>query len=259
VNAFQREQVERLDRWESAADWPMLALALGSIPLLIFESFYPSLFAVLNLVISGVFAAELGARLVIHGPGRKRYAISKWYDFAIVALTLIPVLMPLRALRSVRVLKILKIFRVTAFVERGLHTVKRIWTGTSGRYVMAAAVALILASATGVWFFEGEGGGGINSWGDTIWWTIVTMTTVGYGDISPETGGGKAAAIAVMLAGITIFGIITANLAAWFTESKKEAEEDILAQQVNELTAAVEKLNKQIEMLRTSQVGRDRE
>ena len=91
-----------------------------------FESFYPSLFAVLNWAISGVFAVELGVRLFIHGPGRKRYAVTKWYDFVIVALTLIPVLMPLRALRSVRVLKVLKVLRVAAFVERGLHTLKRL-------------------------------------------------------------------------------------------------------------------------------------
>ena len=169
----------------------MLVLALGSIPLLVFESFYPSLFAVLNWAISGVFAVELGVRLVIHGPGRKRYAASKWYDFAIVALTLIPVLMPLRALRSVRVLKVLKILRLMAFAERGWHTSKRIWAGTSGRYVLAAAVALIAASAVGVWFFEDGGGGDIDSWSDTIWWSIVTMTTVGYGDISPADKRGE--------------------------------------------------------------------
>ena len=224
----------------------MLVLALGSIPLLVFESFYPSLFAVLNWVISGVFAVELAVRLVIHGPGRKRYAVSKWYDFAIVALTLIPVLMPLRALRSVRVLKVLKTLRLVAFGERGWHTAKRIWSGTSGRYVLAAAVALIAASAVGVWFFEDEGGGDIDTWGDTIWWAIVTMTTVGYGDISPQTSGGKAVAIIIMLAGITVFGVITANLAAWFTRSKEEAGRDDLAQQVYELTKAVERLTGQI-------------
>lgn len=236
-----------LARWESAVDWPMLVLALGSIPLLVFESFYPSLFAVLNWTISGVFAVELGVRLVIHGPGRKRYAVSKWYDFAIVVLTLIPVLMPLRALRSVRVLKVLKIFRLLAFTKRGMATAKRIWAGTSGRYVLAAAVALIAASAVGVRFLENDGGGEIDSWGDTIWWSIVTMTTVGYGDISPGTGGGKAVAIVLMLAGITVFGVITANLAAWFTRSKEESEKDDLARRVSELTAAVERLTVQIQ------------
>ena len=251
MSAPQTNQADVLARWEQAADWPMLVLALGSIPLLVFESFYPSLFTVLNWLISEVFAVELGVRLVIHGPGRRRYAVSKWYDFAIVALTLIPVLMPLRALRSVRVLKVLKILRLVAFVERGWHTAKRMWAGTSGRWVLVAAVVLIAAASVGVWFFEDGGGGDIDSLGETVWWAIVTMTTVGYGDISPETGGGKAVAILVMLAGITVFGVITANLAAWFTRSKEEAGKDDLARQVSELTAAIERLTAQIEEART--------
>lgn len=236
---------EALARWESAADWPMLVLALGSIPLLVFESFYPSVFALLNWLISGVFAVELGVRLVLHGPGRSRYAVAKWYDFAIVALTAIPVLMPLRALRSARVLKVLRVLRLAAFAERGWHTARRIWAVTSGRYVLAAAVALITSSAVGVWFFENHGGGDIDSLGESVWWAIVTMTTVGYGDVSPQTGGGKAAAIVLMLAGITVFGVLSANLAAWFTANREESTE-ALAQQVNDLTAAVERLADQI-------------
>ncbi len=225
----------------------MLVLALGSIPLLVFESFYPSLFVLLNWAISGVFAVELGVRLIIHGPGRRRYAVSKWYDFAIVALTLIPLLMPLRALRSVRVLKVLKTLRLLAFAERGWHTAKRLWAGTSGRWVLVAAMVLIATASVGVWFFEDGSGGSIDSLGDTLWWAIVTMTTVGYGDISPETGSGKAIAVVVMLAGITVFGVVTANLAAWFTRSKEEAEKDDLARQVSELATVVERLTAQIE------------
>ncbi len=239
-----------IERWETAVDWPMLVLALGSIPLLVFEgssSWAESLAGPLNWAISGVFAVELGVRLVLHGSGRAGYAVRKWYDFAIVALTLIPVLMPLRALRSVRVLKVLKILKLVAFAERGWYTAKRIWANTSGRWVLAAAIALIAASAVGVWVFEDGGGGGIDSLGETVWWTIVTATTVGYGDISPQTTGGKSVAIVLMLAGITVFGILTTNLAAWFTASKEEPEMEDLAMQVSELVAAVDRLTSQTE------------
>ena len=228
----------------------MLVLAVGSVPLLVFErsaSWVESIAGPLNWAISGVFAVELGVRMVLHGPGRSRYAVTKWYDFAIVALTVIPVLTPLRALRSVRVLKVLKILRLVAFAERGWHTAKRIWAGTSGRYVLAAAIGLIAASSVGVWVFEDGGDGGIDSAGETVWWAIVTMTTVGYGDISPQTSGGKAVAIVLMLAGITVFGVITANLAAWFTASKEQPETEALARQVSELAAAVDRLAAQIE------------
>ncbi len=80
-----------------------------------------------------------------------------------------------------------------------------------------------------------------------VWWTIVTATTVGYGDISPQTTGGKSVAIVLMLAGITVFGILTANLAAWFTASKEEPEMEDLAKSVSELVAAVDRLTAQTE------------
>ena len=178
--------------------------------------------------------------MVLHGPGRGRYAIRKWYDFAIVALTILPALTPLRALRSARALKALKALRIVAFVTRGQNTAKQIWARTSGRHALVAAVGLITASAAGVWFFENDGGG-IDSAGEAVWWTVVTMTTVGYGDISPTTGIGKALAVLVMLAGIAVFGVLTANLAAWFTSTEQQPQRDDLTAQIAELTTAVER------------------
>ena len=75
-----------------------------------------------------------------------------------------------------------------------------------------------------------------------MWWTVVTMTTVGYGDISPTTGIGKALAVLVMLAGIAVFGVLTANLAAWFTSTAEQPQRDDLTAQIAELTTAVERL-----------------
>lgn len=222
----------------------MLTLALGSIPLLVFESFIPTTAALLNWAISGLFAVELGVRLILHGPGRLGYAARKWYDFAIVLLTLIPIFMPLRALRSVRVLKLL---RLLVFAERGIRAGRRIWANTSGRYVMVVACALVASSCAGVWFFENGRASGIDTPGETAWWAIVTMTTVGYGDISPETSGGKTAAAVLMLAGITLFSMLTANLAAFFSTGKQETEREELAEQVKDLAAAVERLSAQIE------------
>ena len=46
---------------------------------------------------------------------------------------------------------------------------------------------------------------------DALWWGVVTMTTVGYGDISPQTAEGRLAAVVLMVLGITLFGMITAT------------------------------------------------
>ena len=55
---------------------------------------------------------------------------------------------------------------------------------------------------------------------DALWWSIVTVTTVGYGDISPATTGGRIVAIAVMLLGIGILGVFTATIASMFIENR---------------------------------------
>lgn len=70
-------------------------------------------------------------------------------------------------------------------------------------------LSIILASSLAITYFEP----GI-SFVNGIWWSIVTLTTVGYGDISPTTGGGRAVAAVIMFFGIGLLGMLSANLAA---------------------------------------------
>ena len=63
--------------------------------------------------------------------------------------------------------------------------------------------------------------------GDAVWWSFTTMTTVGYGDHAPTTGLGRMVAVGLMLSGIALLGVVTANIAAWFIErfEKDDVEE----------------------------------
>lgn len=56
----------------------------------------------------------------------------------------------------------------------------------------------------------------IKSFGDGLWWAITTVTTVGYGDRFPTTSIGRVLAVCLMLVGISLMGVITASVAAWF-------------------------------------------
>ncbi len=60
--------------------------------------------------------------------------------------------------------------------------------------------------------------------GDALWWSVVTATTVGYGDISPTTGEGRVIAVVLMLVGIAVIGAFTATLASLFFEQEKSPE-----------------------------------
>ena len=58
---------------------------------------------------------------------------------------------------------------------------------------------------------------------DALWWALVTMSTVGYGDISPVTGSGKLVAVPLLIGGIAVFGVLTANLATLMVKEQNEA------------------------------------
>ena len=72
----------------------------------------------------------------------------------------------------------------------------------------------------------------ITSFGDALWWACATMTTVGYGDHYPVTGGGRAVGVGLMIAGIALLGAVTATLASWFISSVAEEAADAAADAV---------------------------
>jgi len=62
----------------------------------------------------------------------------------------------------------------------------------------------------------------IKNFGDGLWWAITTVTTVGYGDRYPTTTEGRFLAVALMIMGISLMGVITASVAAWFVKMGQE-------------------------------------
>ena len=61
-------------------------------------------------------------------------------------------------------------------------------------------------------------GSNIKNFGDGLWWAITTVTTVGYGDRYPTSAEGKFLAVGLMVVGISLMGVITASVAAWFVK-----------------------------------------
>jgi voltage-gated potassium channel len=62
----------------------------------------------------------------------------------------------------------------------------------------------------------------IKSFGDGFWWAITTVTTVGYGDRFPISTEGRFIAFFLMLLGISLLGVLTATVAAWFVRMSQE-------------------------------------
>lgn len=222
--AASTPEVPARRNWASVTDLPLAALAVATIPLLVVEATSTGTVAAAavwaNWTIWACFAVDLVVRTSSARGSRWRYLVRHWYDVVIVAVTVVPYLMPVRALRSVRVLRLLRASRVATYGLRIWHTAADIWTGLVARWLLVAMPAVVAAGATGVWIAESGTNSTLASYGDALWWAIVTVTTVGYGDISPITAWGRIVATALMIIGIGLFGVVTANIAAYVNRQR---------------------------------------
>ena len=75
-------------------------------------------------------------------------------------------------------------------------------------------------------FEENTKGSNIHNYSDALWWAIVTVTTVGYGDRFPITGGGRTVAVILMLVGIGLIGVLTATVASVFIKEHTDANKE---------------------------------
>ncbi len=84
---------------------------------------------------------------------------------------------------------------------------------------------------------------GVNTFGDGIWWALVTVTTVGYGDITPSTTLGRFVASALMFLGLGLIATVTAIVSAKFTQNYVDTHtNDDVLEKLEELEAEIEKL-----------------
>lgn len=93
-------------------------------------------------------------------------------------------------------------------------------------------LGILVLGTVGLYYFESHTNEGVTDILDAAWWSFVTVTTVGYGDISPATLGGRIVAVVVMIVGIGFLGMFTATIASIFVEQKLKAERGL--KKVNE-------------------------
>lgn len=155
-----------------------------------------------------------------------------------LAAVVLPMFRPLRLLRLVSLVSMLN------------RTVGEKFRGQVVVYVAGASVLLIYVSALAMVDAERGHDGGIQDLGQAIWWAFVTVTTVGYGDYFPVTAEGRLIAVAVMISGITLIGVVTATFASWIVEKvsvREEAEEQLTRKEIEELGNEIAALRKLIE------------
>lgn len=167
--------------------------------------------------------------------GRLKYMVSP--GALIDLISIIPTFLhaiiglDLRVLRMLRLLRFLRLFRLTAYLKSA-HMMIDIFRKRKNELALSFILAmfLIIISSCIMYFAEhltpspGEEFSKFSSIPATIWWSVVTLTTTGYGDMFPLTKIGKAIASVIMLTGVAFFalpaGIITAGFLEEFRKNR---------------------------------------
>ncbi len=234
--------MSRFERWESWTEVPMAGAAVVfllayGMPIVWVGT--PAWLAAtchwLVLVCWGAFVLDVVVRFTV-SEHRWKFVEHNVVDILAVVL---PVVRPLRFLRLVALLAVLNRF--------GAHTLH----GRVITYLAGGSSLLVLTGALAITDAErGQPGATITGFGDGLWWSITTMTTVGYGDHHPVTTTGRAVAAALMIGGIALLGLATATLASWLVgrvAADAEGEAPATHAQVAELSARVDALLAQLE------------
>lgn len=218
-------------RFEQVAEWPMLALSLAFVGLFVLPDLGHVDQGVVDPWVNLIWAI-FGLEVVILfalAPSKRRMLREHWLDILIVGAPF---------LRPLRISRLLRVVRAGGAIGRTLSAVQSILSRRGFQTFGAFVVVAIISGGYVVYLLERNAdGSNINSLSDAMWWSVVTTTTVGYGDHAPVSTDGRAVAVVLMLVGIGLVGAVTANVAAYFVETDREDEIQALQQQLDRIEA----------------------
>lgn len=234
-----RDEEPRIAVWDGYVDWPLTGLAvvfLGAYAWQVLDtSLSPAGHAVLEGVLTAiwvVFGIDYVVRVVL---ARRRWRFVGTHLLDLLIL-LLPMLRQLRALRVITVISILN------------RQLRDDFRGRVAVYVCGTVALVGFVSALAVLDAERDAAeASITGFGDALWWTITTISTVGYGDRYPVTVEGRVVAATLMVTGVALLGVVTASIASWFVENLRTASAGITEEISEEIEAELEESERDIE------------
>ncbi|URZ17230.1 potassium channel family protein [Clostridium felsineum] len=201
-------------------------LALTSSTMLIIElSFNLSvtveyIFDIIDNIILIIFAIDYFLRLYLSKDKKKFFK-----ENIIDLLSIIPfnsifqgfrILKISKLLKFAKLLKFLKLFRAFSLLLRFKKYSRSFIKTNNFQYAIYTTMFVLITGTIGMHFAEGL------SFGNALWWSFVTITTVGYGDISPSTTFGRILASILMLVGIGFLSMLTGTISTFFLTKKTD-------------------------------------
>lgn len=208
-----------IDRHETTWELTMAALAIAYV-VTGFAADEPGtglVYGLIEFVLTTVFVTEFVTRFAA-SRHRMAYLHGHWIDL----VALVPTV---RGLRIARLLRLLRLVRAFAGVFRAISHIERLAHHRGLAWLIVVWLGIMVLSSLGLYAAENGVNEAVTSPLDALWWGIVTLTTVGYGDVYPVTLEGRLAAAVLMLLGIGVFSVITATVTSYLV-STNTAERD---------------------------------
>lgn len=214
-----------------AFDVALIWMILASVAVVVLDSMatvharHGDLLSIAEWVFTLMFSAEYVARLIcVRNPWRYARSVYGIIDLLAVLPTYLAILVPgLHALIDVRVLRLLRIFRIFKLGEyvAEFGALGRALVATRRKILVFLSFVLLVVLVMGTLMYVVEGPeNGFTSIPVGVYWAITTMTTVGFGDVTPKTDLGRAIASLMMLVGWGTLAVPTGIVSAEFTAQK---------------------------------------
>lgn len=177
-----------------------------------------------DVVITLCFVVEYVLKFIV-APSKRYFFRANLIDL----LALLPILRIFRlgrAVRLFRLLRMLRVMRVGAVLEQRIERVnaERQKFRVENTVIAVYMFFSLVFGTVGIMVFEKGNNPGFASLGDGLWWCVVTITTVGYGDISPVTPGGKVVATIIMFIGLSFYALLTSTISSILIERARYNE-----------------------------------
>lgn len=214
MNSFEQSESGKVEEVSRRFNWPVMLASFAVLPVLFLEgsslpSPWPEIGLVLNWASWLVFLLESVVMIRVGGLAWARQNPLS---------PLVTVLSPPFAPAGLAALRFLRFFRLLRLLP-GLRVARNLFSLEGVKF--AALVAAVTVIAGGATFARVEEGQNLD-FVDGLWWALTTVTTVGYGDLSPQTDAGRMLAAAIMLVGIGFVALLTAFVAERFIASREE-------------------------------------
>jgi len=203
----------------------LITFSLETLPNLT-DSQYKAL-QTIEVVIIMLFSAEYLLRIYV-AKKRLKYIFSFYglIDLFAVLPFYLTLGLDLRTVRLFRLLRLLRIFKLLKY-SKALHRFQRAFMLVKEEMLLFGFVALITLylSSVGIYYFENAAQPDqFQSIFHSLWWALITLTTVGYGDMFPITAGGKLFTFFVLIVGLGIVAVPTGLIATALSQTRAEEE-----------------------------------